>query len=180
MRVFSTLNHRSITVDSPVLFEHRKSRIANEIHALCRIAYRSEAGLIGARDFPPLRRTIGDIARAESSFIGCRCIRPAECADQLVGVVEVSFSGRTLSIDALAVHPLSSRNRIGTKLVRYALAQGDWDTAIVQTAARNLPAIQLYKKLGFKISRTWRTDDGYDLVKLCLTNRHVAAGKRNE
>jgi hypothetical protein len=45
-----------------------------------------------------------------------------------------------------------------------------WDTAEVQTATANIPAIRLYKKFGFCEHKRWHSDETIELILLSNTN----------
>ncbi|MBK9120415.1 MAG: GNAT family N-acetyltransferase [Phycisphaerales bacterium] len=140
---------------------HTDTTQAEEVRRLFFEAYTVEAALIGVADFPPLRRSASDIARAPSIFFGC------ERDQELAAVAEVeTTNGPTANIAAFAVRPAWFRHGMGTFLLAHLLALLDKTTVTVSTACGNIPALALYEKFGFRSSRHWRTACGIDMVTL--------------
>lgn len=146
------------------ILDHRYHETANQIHDLFQSSYRVEAELIGATAFPPLERALWEVQTARSNFLG-QWIGP-----ELAAVLEYSADGTHLSIDSLVVHPHYFRRGLASRILRTVLEQGDWQTADVETAAANIPAIALYEKFGFYVSRLWIAEEGIEKVQL-LYNR---------
>jgi hypothetical protein len=46
------------------------------------------------------------------------------------------------------------------------LANFSWNTAEVQTATANFPAVSLYKKHGFLEKKRWHSKEGIELILL--------------
>jgi ribosomal protein S18 acetylase RimI-like enzyme len=131
--------------------------------AICELlvaAYTVEAQLIGVTDFAPLRRTADDIAAAASTFVG------GSADGRLVAVAELEELGtEAVHIASFAVHPAVFRRGIGHGLLRHVLEAVGPGRVTVSTAAANRPAIALYEKGGFAISRRWEIE-GIDMVTL--------------
>lgn len=143
------------------LLDHRCPEVAEQIRALLFAAYTVEAELIGAADFPPLRRTAEHIARCGSTFFGWFA------DDALVAVAEVEQEpGAPPHIAGFAVHPSAFRRGHGAALLRHVLESLGPGPVTVSTASANEPAIRLYEAHGFRIVRSWSTPDGFDLVTL--------------
>ena len=148
-------------MESPVLIEllsHKDEEVATGIHALFQASYRAEAELIGVTDFPPLHRASRDIRRSDTLFWGCRN------SSGLTGVIEVRQENSALQISSLAVVPTLFRQGVGSGLVNHVLSALNWQTAEVQTAAANTPALGLYRRLGFCEQRRWLAKEGVELV----------------
>lgn len=142
------------------LLDHRSDEVAAQIHALFQRSYSVEAQVIGAADFPPLRRTRFEIQSSPGAYLGAR-EGPA-----LVVAVEYLFDGAYLDIQNLAVDPRHFRQGWGTRLLQALLEKVEWRAATVETAAKNLPAVALYEKIGFSESRRWTTPEGIEKVGL--------------
>jgi ribosomal protein S18 acetylase RimI-like enzyme len=142
------------------LLEHHSESVANEIYDVFQLSYEVEAGLVGVEDFPPLRRTQTQIQSSSSQFLGRRI------GVDLVAVVEFTQSGDELSVDSMVVHPQYFRRGLASQLLQSLLAKVHWQTAVVETAAANKPALTLYQKLGFAESKRWKTADGIEKVQL--------------
>ena len=78
----------------------------------------------------------------------------------VAGYALVGAEGKTGYLQRLAVHPAFARRGIGTQLVVASIAscrQKGVRRIWVNTAARNKPAIRLYRSLGFKpLPERWR------------------------
>lgn len=142
------------------LLDHRSESVAVQIHALFQRSYEVEARLIGAEDFPPLRRTVQQIRSSPGACLGAR-----QGLD-LVAAVEYAIDGSHLDIENLAVDPGYFRQGWGTRLLQALLERVAWRTATVETAAGNLPAVALYEKTGFSLSRRWTTAECIEKVGL--------------
>ncbi|MGI9280763.1 MAG: GNAT family N-acetyltransferase [Endozoicomonas sp.] len=126
-------------------------------------AYRIEAELIGASDFPPLNETVEDILSSQNHFFGF--IKN----ESLIGVIEIEEAESHSIISRLVVCPSVFRQGIASQLLRSCL-NSDTDYQVT-TAENNLPAISLYKRFGFLESETYSTPDLS--VKLITLNRSV-------
>lgn len=140
--------------------DHTDSIVASMLNDLMQLAYKEEAQLIGAENFPPLCRTVADIQDSEGKFFAC------DDDGMAVAAIEVEISNEGIQIASLVVHPQKTRRGFGAKLVEHALELAKEKTVLVQTARDNNIAIGLYEKLGFELVRQFSTDDGYELVEL--------------
>ncbi len=93
---------------------------------------------------------------------------------ELAAIAEITERDSELSIDSLAVDPSCFRKGYAGRLLSFVLDLFDWETAVVETAAANRPAIALYEKFGFVEARRWRTADGIPRV-LLRTNHQRGA-----
>ena len=148
--------------------DHKNDSIVAKIHSIFQRSYRKEAEIIGVRDFPPLRRTTDNLRETDAEFFGCW-----ENGD-LVAAIEVTVRDSELSINSLVVDPLCFRRGYAGRLLDFVLDSLVWETAVVQTAVANGPAIALYKKFGFVEARRWQTADGISLVLLRTSHQRGA------
>ena len=146
------------------LLDHTDGDVADAIYSLFQESYRAEAELIGANDFPPLRRSSNNIALSNSSFWGRQNL------NGLVGIIEIEQEPALLQISSLVVSPRQFRQGIGTSLVTYILSVLKWQQAQVQTATANAPAIRLYQNTGFIEQKRWLSKQGIELVLLSKSN----------
>jgi ribosomal protein S18 acetylase RimI-like enzyme len=145
------------------LLDHHAEDVALQIHKVFQRAYKVEAQLVGASEFPPLQRSVAHIRSARSKFLG-------QWAESGLSVVlEYSLSAAHLGIDSLVVHPRYFRRGLGSEILRSLLDSAAWQTADVETAAMNHPAIALYEKFGFAESKRWATRDAIEKVQLSLS-----------
>jgi ribosomal protein S18 acetylase RimI-like enzyme len=145
--------------------DHRLPETARELHAVQMAAYRQEAALLGVVRFPPLERTVADIAQSSERFLG------AYLGDQLAGALGTCPDEEEpcISIASLVVSPAHQRGGIARMLVSATVAQHPGVELTVQTGAGNAPALALYERFGFRECRRWRVGDPpLELVKLKL------------
>jgi len=149
-------------VDMPMLLDHRDRAEAERILAVLHAGYAAEAALIGAPDFPPLRRTAAAVAASGNRFAG------SFSGTALAGVIEFGDGDEEAAVDisSLAVHPRFARRGIGCELVRWVLERSAGRAVTVSTARANVPAIALYGKLGFAVERSFVTPEGIECSAL--------------
>ena len=142
--------------------EHSNKEVAKQIFDVFQNSYQVEARLIGVEDFPPLLRSSKDIETSRSHYFGF-----SEW-DSLAAVIEVVIANRRLEICSLTVDPLFFRKGIAGNLLSYVLEYSNCEEAVVETAAANTPAINLYKKHGFAEFRRWKTSHGINKLAMLL------------
>ncbi|MEM7105220.1 MAG: GNAT family N-acetyltransferase [Bacteroidota bacterium] len=125
-----------------------------QIHVVFQLSYAVEAELLGAIDFPPLKRTLESYLKSTNGFYGYFE------NDELAGVIEIERTDKHIDINSLVVKPKFFRRGIGRKLLEFSFKNFDSNLFVVETGVKNLPATELYKKLGFKEIKQWNTDFG--------------------
>jgi len=143
-----------------VELNHRARVVATAIHHLQIVAYRQEAALIGATDFPPLRVTIDDLLASNETFCG------ALLDGQLCGVIGFEEEGTSTQISSLVIAPDMQRRGTGIALVRHVLGRCKGKDVRVTTAALNVPAIALYRCIGFVESGRMLVSENIELITL--------------
>ena len=146
------------------ILDSKTEVVAEQIYGLFQRSYQEEAQLIGVEFFPPLHRTKEQIQAASTAFLG------SWLESDLAAVVEFSYEATHLNIDSLVVEPQYFRRGLATQLLTKLLGMLDWQTAEVETASANQPAIALYRRLGFTELRKWRTRDGIEKIQLTIAN----------
>ena len=136
------------------------SVIALRLHNLMQAAYTVEASLLQDDDFPPLRRTLQKLRSAQSRFLGIMH------DDVLHAAIELVVLRAEVYIDALVVAPTEFRKGLGTALLHHVAGLYPDKTFIVQTGKANVPAINLYHKLGFATESQTTTAAGLELVSM--------------
>jgi ribosomal protein S18 acetylase RimI-like enzyme len=117
--------------------------VPDEVLGLQHRAYAIEAQLIGDDRIPPLHEDIDEL-RAKPLVWAF-----ATSDDTIVGAIAWTRSVTELDIDRLMVDVAVARQGIATELVRAAIATAGPHTVRVTTGSDNVPAIALYRKLGF-------------------------------
>lgn len=137
----------------------RDPLIAAQLYTLQQQAYTLEAELIGCSEFPPLRESIEELSRSTNSFIGFAS------DGQMVGALSFCVSADNVTITRLLVSPHHLRRGIATALIT-ELEQRIPPTAQLHvfTAHVNVPAVSLYKRLGFRVCSMSISREGITLV----------------
>ncbi|MEP0356740.1 N-acetyltransferase [Paraglaciecola sp.] len=142
--------------------ENSNEEVANQIRRVFQRSYKIEAELIGVCDFPPLARSIKQIVNAPTDFYGF--------IDNhfLAAILEIDIKEKQLDIHSLTVDPTFFRKGIADKLISFVLKLFDINTATVETAEVNQPAINLYKKHGFIEFKRWTPSHGIPKVAMSI------------
>ena len=125
--------------------EHLSSTLRPHLHAVWIDAYTQEAALLGARDFPPLRRASSDLLEhGESAFL-------ATLDSQLAGAVVLHQlpEAPCVQINALVVAPNLQRRGVARALVEAVIHRYPGLALEVSTGVANTPALALYRQFGF-------------------------------
>ena len=149
-------------MSQPQLLLHADPAIARQIWQLGQQAYTVEAGLIGAANFPPLKRSAFQIGASQSSLFGI--IESGE----LLAAAELEEGRDGLLISSFVVTSQRLRSGLGSRLLQGILDFTSQSCVRVRTAIKNTPAIKLYEKFGFKESLRTTSVDGVDIVTLQL------------
>ena len=154
--------------------DHTSEVIARHIRAVQMHAYAQEAELLAAVDFPPLRRTVDDIRSSEEEFFG------AYSDDHLVGSISVQSSPGSASktICSLVVVPPFQRRGVAKQLMEAIQRLYRGHDLVVQTGAKNVPALNLYAQFGFAERERFSVgSEPLEIVVLCrsATVRRLAS-----
>lgn len=144
--------------------QNNKLEIANQIHSVFQISYAVEAKILGAIDFPPLKRPIASYLKSTNMFFGYFE------NEELAGIIEINHNDNHTAISSLVVHPLFFRRGIARKLVEFVFNKFTSVLFTVETGVNNKPATELYKNLGFNEIKQWNTDFG---IRKVLFERRV-------
>lgn len=139
--------------------DHKQVATAGDIFSVLQAAYAIEASLVRIKNFPPLTRTIQQIMHSPNMFWG------VIEQQQLLGFIEVEnflVSANNIVISSLCVDPQFFKRGLASQLLSFVLT--NCQSAAVSTATKNLPAINLYKKLGFVVTHTTNNQQGIALT----------------
>lgn len=142
--------------------DNSNKEVAKQVFTVFQRSYKMEAQLIGIIDFPPLLRSVKDIQRSKTQFYA---FVKDEC---IAAIIEIAIEEQHLDINSLTVDPNYFRKGIASKLISFVLEKGRFSEAIVETAAVNLPAINLYKKHGFVEFKKWTPSHGIEKVAMSV------------
>ncbi len=146
-----------------VRLDHRDPTVAARIHAVQMLAYAQEAALLELRHFPALERSVADVQGSAEDFLG------AWSGLELLGLLSIckGEGSGAVTITSLVVSPTHQRQGIGSSLLAAALDECAGSTVCVATAARNAPALALYRRSGFVDYRRWAVGaEALELVEL--------------
>jgi|WetSurMetagenome_2_1015567.scaffolds.fasta_scaffold194483_1 ribosomal protein S18 acetylase RimI-like enzyme len=144
---------------------------ADDILALQKLAYQSEAELYQEWSIPPLTQSIEEIKTEFSTKTFFKA-----CLDgKLVGSVRVSFNRGTCFVGRLIVHPEHQKKGIGIKLMEtIEKIFPSTERFELFTGSRSESNIHLYKKLGYRIFRKERLSAKVILVYMEKLRRIIA------
>ncbi|MEW5734835.1 MAG: GNAT family N-acetyltransferase [Thermodesulfobacteriota bacterium] len=126
---------------------------AEEILALQKLAYQSEAELYGDWSIPPLTQTLADLQGEFNDFIVLKAME----GDRIVGAVRARMEAGVCAVGRLVVHPQVQRRGIGSRLLqeiekRFPEAR----SYELFTGSKSEANIRLYRRHGYGVTRTER------------------------
>ena len=139
---------------------HKDKNISSEIRRVFQLSYAVEAKLLGAIDFPPLKRPLESFILSSNNFYG------AFVNKNLAGVIEIYYNNNSTHIQSLVVDPTFFRKGIASQLMNSVFVNFTSNLFTVETGSINEPAINLYKKYGFLEVNQYLTDHGIMKVRL--------------
>jgi ribosomal protein S18 acetylase RimI-like enzyme len=125
--------------------DHRDFEVARRIHAILVRAHAQEAGLHRVGNIVALELTVEDIQSGNECYLG------ASREQALLGAVslEPDDEPNQILVASLVVHPEQQRRGIARSLMLKALEGSDHVAFAVATTVLNIPALSLYRSLGF-------------------------------
>jgi GNAT superfamily N-acetyltransferase len=146
-----------------MIIESAQIEDAQEILALQKLAYLSEAEIHDDYTIPPLHQTLEE---AEAEFKD-QYVLKATVAGMIVGSVRAYLRAGTCFVGKLIVHPDFQNQGIGTQLMHEIEAcfskAGRYELFTGHKSERNL---YLYQKLGYRPFRTQKINEKLRLVFL--------------
>jgi phage replication-related protein YjqB (UPF0714/DUF867 family) len=166
LRVFANAVRKAISSylkGLTMLIEKAKVSDAEEILALQKLAYRSEAEIYNDFNIPPLVQTSEEIKKDFENQFFLKAVED----EKIIGSVRAQVKGEICHVGRLIVHPNFQNRGIGNKLMneiervfntckRFELFTGS-------KSERNL---YLYQKLGYRIFKTAKITDKTTIVYL--------------
>ena len=127
------------------------------------LAYQSEAALLGSRDIPPLKQTLGEVTAEYRSGV---ILKMTDDTGTIIGSVRAREAAGTVCIGKLMVHPEHRHRGYGTQLL-HAIEDCFPDKRYeLFTSTRSADNIRLYQRLGYRIFRRQAVSDRLEFVYL--------------
>ena len=141
---------------------------AEEILALQRLAYESEARFYCDWSLPPLTQTLEELREQFATTI----VLKATLEGRLVGSVRARVADGTCHIGRLIVHPDLQGRGIGSRLLREI--EGSFPEAVryaLYTGSKSEATLRLYQRHGYVVTSTERSS-----AAVSITHLEKAAG----
>ncbi|SCG84373.1 UPF0157 protein [Proteiniborus sp. DW1] len=118
---------------------------AEAVLDLQKASYKVEAEILNFYEIPPLKDTIKSLQECDEIFYGYYI------NDVLAGIISYKVIEDILDIHRVAVHPRFFRMGIAGRLISFVeKIHRNINKLVVCTGAKNLPAVNLYLKNGYK------------------------------
>lgn len=128
-------------------FDIRNTKNAKDLLTIQIPSYKVEAEIIGYDDIPPLKDTVNTLKQCGETFFGYYI------KEELCAAISVKVIDNEVDIHRLIVHPDHFRKGIAQKLLTFIEGQFDTMKITVATGSKNSPAVTLYMKNGFRITK---------------------------
>jgi ribosomal protein S18 acetylase RimI-like enzyme len=146
-----------------MLIERASDADAEEILALQKLAYQSEAKLQNSFNIPPLTQTLEEIKDEFRS----KMVLKAVFGGKIVGSVRAFQKDGVCYIGRLIVHPDFRDQGIGTKLMNKIESVFNVSKRFeLFTGYKSVRNIRFYQKLGYRPFKTERIDENLTLMYL--------------
>jgi GNAT superfamily N-acetyltransferase len=150
----------------PEIFEATPAD-ADEIIALQRLAYQSEAILYNDWSLPALTQTPLSLKQEFAHSV----ILKTSVNNRIIGSVRASAEGKTCKIGRLIVHPDHQRRGIGSSLLtRIEQLHSDAHQFELFTGSKSLSNIRLYEGRGYTISHSQALSENLSITFLIKPN----------
>lgn len=139
-------------------FDIRIQKNAEKLLEIQIPSYKKEAEIIGYDDIPPLKDTVNTLKQCGESFFGYYI------NEELCAAISVKVIDNEIDIHRLIVHPNHFRKGIAQKMLTFIEGQFDTKSIKVATGSKNMPAVTLYKKNGFQVTKEVQVNEHLSLT----------------
>ncbi|GAE36685.1 GNAT family N-acetyltransferase [Halalkalibacter akibai] len=122
-------------------------KIAEDVLGIQIPSYKVEAEIIGSAEIPPLKDTVHTLQKCGEIFFGYYN------NDELCGAIVIKVTNVDVDIHRLIVHPNHFRKGIAQLFLNFIESRFNVKTIRVATGTKNIPAVRLYRKNRFQISK---------------------------
>lgn len=159
-----------MTPAGDIVIKKASTEDAEEILALQKLAYVSEAEILDDFTIPPLHQTTGDILSEFDNQVFLK----VELKGRIIGSVRCRMEDGTCYIGKLIVHPDRQNCGIGTKLLKAAESQyPNADRYELFTSHKSEKNLHIYDKCGYRVFKSKEVSDKLTIVFLEKINRQV-------
>jgi phosphoribosylanthranilate isomerase len=148
-----------------------KKKDLEEILALQKLAYQSEAELNNDFSIPPLTQTLDEIRAEYGQALFLKVVQD----EQIIGSVRAHEQDGTCHIGRLIVHPAFQNRGIGSQLLKAIEGKFDCKRFELFTSERSERNIYLYMKLGYREFKQLPLNEKTTLVFLEKFNDNIIA-----
>lgn len=145
--------------------DNSSAETAKKLQELFSRSYAIEARFLNVADFPPMKRSLDNFIKSETCFYGIHA------NTNIVAVIEISVLAKRTEIHSLVVHPGYFRKGLATSLLSFVIETFRSESVVIDTGAANIPAISLYKKIGFQEIRQWNTGNGITMKRFVIKTK---------
>jgi ribosomal protein S18 acetylase RimI-like enzyme len=136
---------------------------ANEILALQKLAYQSEAQIYNDWTIPPLLQTVEEIQGEFSTHLFLKAVS----RHSIIGSVRTHMMDNTCHIGRLIVHPNWQNKGVGTSLLAELELMNQGATRFeLFTGSHSIKNLHLYHKLGYREFRREQLNKQVELIYL--------------
>jgi len=148
-----------ITIEKATIFD------INELFELQKVAFESEAVIVGNRNIPALIETMADF---ESDFINWTTLVIKNIENKIIASAryKISTNDTVIEIGRVMVHPEYRKQGYAKILLEEIENQNQNKTLELYTCAKNVPSISLYKRMGFSPYKTIKDEHALEFIYL--------------
>jgi ribosomal protein S18 acetylase RimI-like enzyme len=146
-----------------------------EILALQKLAFQTEAELLGDYSIEPLRQTLEELEEqfSEGPLLAAR----VEARGPIIGTVRAKVDGGRARVMKLAVHPRFRNQGLGAALLAAIEKLASAKAFELMTSSKSLSNLHLYLKMGYREFKRAPMVEGVDFVFLEKTASSPGRGE---